>query len=183
MPRPPRVHDPGSYRHITARGNAGAALFRDDHDRRRFLSGLRDVTRKHDWLCLAFCLMTTHYHLLVQEHDVPLARSMHLLHSRYVRAFCQRHGHEGHVFGERYHVATLDDDSHLLSAIRYVALNPVEAGLCPSPAEWAWSSYAAVVGAGRPWSFVSADHLLGLFGENRAKAVDVLRRFVELPRS
>jgi len=53
MPRPLRVHDPGSYRHVTARGNDRMALFHDDEDRRRFLDILARITREQPWRCLA----------------------------------------------------------------------------------------------------------------------------------
>jgi putative transposase len=179
MPRAPRFHECGSYRHVTARGNDREALFRDDEDRWRFLGLLRDVTRAADWRCLAFCLMTTHYHVLVQEREVTLSRSIHLLHSRYVRAFNLRHGRRGHVFGGRYGVATITDNEHLLTVLRYIAVNPVEAGLCVRPADWAWSSYAGLIGVGRPWSFVSTSHVLSLFAPRRQDSIDRIRRFVE----
>ncbi len=123
--------------------------------------------------------MTTHYHLLVQEGDRPLSAGMHLLHSRYVRAFNRRHGRRGHVFGGRYRVATIDDDAHLLGAIRYIARNPIEAGICAAPADWPWSSYRQLVGIERPMSFFSCAHTLSLFDPSPDRAAAVVRRFVE----
>jgi len=179
VPREVRFHEPGSYRHITARGNDRHALFRDDDDRWAFLGALGDVTRSFGWRCLGWCLMTTHYHLLVQEQAKPLSSGMHLLHSRYVRQFNRRHGHRGHVFGGRYHVATIVDDAHLLLALRYVARNPVEAGLCARPESWPWSSYGQLVGARPPMSFLSRAHALSLFDPRPERAVELARRFVE----
>jgi len=179
MPRAQRFHEPGSYRHITARGNDRGAIFRDDTDRWHFLGVLADVTRSCGWRCLGWCLLTNHYHLLVQERTKPVSIAMHLLHSRYVRAFNVRHAREGHVFGERYRVATVEDDAHLLMAIRYVARNPLEAGLCSSPEDWPWSSYGQLVGASRAMSFLSRAHVLSLFDPVPGRASEVVRRFVE----
>ena len=179
MPRAPRIHDPGSYRHVTARGNDSAGLFLDDADRRTFLGLLGDVTRASDWRCLGWCLLTTHYHLLVQEGAQPLWVAMHLLHSRYVRAFNRRHARRGHVFARRYHVATIESDAHLFSTIRYVARNPVEAGLCAEPEHWPWSSYGQLTGTRRPMSFLSRTHVLSLFDERPARAIELVRRFVD----
>jgi len=179
VPREPRTHEPGSYRHVTARGNDHAALFRDDADRWHFLGLVGDVTRSPGWRCLAWCLMTTHYHLLVQEGECPLSDCMQLLHTRYVRAFNRRHGRRGHVFGGRYHEVTLEDDAHVLSTIRYIVRNPVEAGLCASPADWPWSSYRQLIGLDRPMSFFSRAHALALFDPRRDRAVAAVRRFVE----
>ena len=74
---------------------------------------LADVTRVCGWRCLAWCLLSNHYHLLVQEGAKPISSGMHLLQSRYARAFNERHARSGHVFGERYRVATIEDDAHL----------------------------------------------------------------------
>jgi REP element-mobilizing transposase RayT len=65
---------PGLIHHITAHGVDTRALFSDDLDRGRFVKVLAALARVHDWHCLAFCLMTTHFHLLVQERDDPLSR-------------------------------------------------------------------------------------------------------------
>ena len=154
-------------------------MFRDDGDRLLFLGVLGDVTRACGWRCLGWCLLTNHYHLLVQERAKPLWSGMHLLHSRYVRAFNERHGRQGHVFGERYRVTTIESDAHLVMAIRYLARNPLEARLCTTPGEWPWSSYAQLVGTTRTMSFLSRAHALSLFDPRPDRAVELLRQFVE----
>jgi putative transposase len=179
VPRPLRYHEPGSYRHITARGNDRAEIFRDDGDRWDFLGMLGEVTRVCGWRCLAWCLLSNHYHLLVQEQAKSISSGMHLLHSRYVRFFNERHVRSGHVFGDRYRVSTIEGDGHLLMAIRYIALNPIEAGLCIEPGEWPWSSYGQLVGIVRPMSFLSRAHALSLFDPSPDRAVEIVRRFVE----
>ena len=73
----------------------------------------------------------------------------------------------------------LENDAHLLSALRYVALNPVQAGLCAAPAAWPWSSYGQLVGVDRPASFVSRAHALSLFDARPERAVELVRRFVD----
>ena len=179
MPRTPRFHEPGSYRHVTARGNDPSGLFLDDGDRWTFLRLLGEVTRTSRWSCLGWCLLTTHYHLLVQERAQPLSIAMHRLHSAYVRAFNRRHSRRGHVFAGRYHVTSIEDDAHLLSALRYVARNPVDAGLCGQPEDWSWSSYGQLTGSVRPTSFLSRAQVLSLFDARPERAVELLRGFVE----
>ena len=63
--------------------------------------------------------------------------------------------------------------------IRYIALNPVRAGLCRAPEDWPWSSYAATLGYAANPQFLESDWLLTLFGSNRGRALDRLRAFVE----
>jgi REP-associated tyrosine transposase len=179
VPRRPRVHAPGSFHHLTAHGVDSCPLFEDDHDRWRFLGILGDVTREIGWRCLAFCLMTTHYHVLVEEREVPIWRAMRLLNGRYAVAFNKRRQRTGHLLNGRYRDTPVEDDAHLLSTIRYIARNPVEAGLCLRAEDWSWSSYPQLIGAARPSSFVSNARLLGLFGPDRRKAIERVRRLVE----
>jgi REP element-mobilizing transposase RayT len=179
VPRKLRIHEPGSIHHVTSHGIASMRLYEDDVDRWRFLGILGDVTRECDWRILAFCLMTTHVHLLVEVREHPLWRPMHLLNSRYGRHVNRRHGRKGHVFDGRYHDAQISDEGHLLAAFRYIALNPCEAGICSDPAAYPWSSYAALIGAARQWSFVRDGPLWSMFAPSRSTAVERMRAFVE----
>jgi REP element-mobilizing transposase RayT len=179
MPRRPRVHVPGSLHHVTAHGVDTRPLYADDHDRWFFIGRLGDVTREIGWRCLAFCLMDTHFHLVVEQGEVPLWRGMRLLNGRYAAAFNERHGRRGHLFEGRYRDTPVEDESHLLTTIRYVARNPVDAGVCRRPQDWPWSTYGQLVGARRGWSFVSDAWLLALFAPPRDRAVAAVRGFVE----
>jgi len=156
-----------------------ADLFRSDLDRIVFLRELARATAKSRWTCLAFCLMHTHYHLIVEVDDGALPIGMHALNFRYAVGFNQRHRMKGHVLGAQYDSRRLDADSHLLMAFRYVARNPVEAQLCAAPTQWPWSSYPSTVGAAGEVSFVDASRVLGCFDAPREIAVARLRAFVE----
>ena len=179
MPRRPRIHVPGSLHHVTAHGVDARPLYTDDHDRWHFLGLLDAVTRETSWRCLGFCLMDTHYHLLIEERDLPLGRSMRLLNGRYATSFNQRHDRRGHVFEGRYRDRPVTDDAHLLLALRYLALNPVEVGACARPQDWPWSSYGALIGVARGWSFVSTAWTLSLFAPQPPRAIQIVRQFVE----
>jgi hypothetical protein len=73
----------------------------------------------------------------------------------------------------------VEGDGHLLALLRYIALNPVRAGLCKHPVDWRWSSYAGMIGWASPQPFLDVDGVLELFGEDRAVARSRLRAFVE----
>ena len=143
---------------MTSRGNAQEAIFRDELDYVSFLRMLAPVIAQFDWSCYAFCLMPNHYHLLLETKGQSIAGGMHLLNGRYARRFNVRHARVGHVFQGPYRSKQVVHDEHLLEVCRYIALNPVRAGLCTDPREWAWSSYD------RAWSFVDASTLYGAFG-------------------
>jgi putative transposase len=179
MARPPRLQIAGGLYHVIARGVARQAIFRDDPDRRHFLKLVDDVVARHDWSCHAFVLMTTHYHLLVRTPSPDLARGMQRLNACYAQYFNWRHGETGHRFERRYHSMLIESDAHALEVIRYLALNPVRAGVCREPAAWRWSSYAAVVGRQRSPYCLAEEWLLAYFGRNRDRALQRLQSFVE----
>jgi putative transposase len=165
--------------HLNAKGTAGESIFLQDWDRHHFLQLLELVVERHRWICLAYCLMGTHYHLVVETPELDLDRGMHRLNACHAQSFNRRHGRFGHLFAERFHSIQIVHDEHLLAAIRYVSRNPVEAGLCRYPWQWEWSSYRATVGMSRPPAFLAVDNVLRLFGRDRRRARRNLRRFVE----
>lgn len=154
-------------------------MFRDDFDRTDFCRRLERTIRRYDWTCHSFCLMTTHYHLLVGVAEDALQPGMHLLNSTYAQAFNLRWGRSGHLKGSPYGATLIETDTHLLACVRYIARNPVEAGLCAEPADWIWSSYRGCAGYDDGFSFVTNDFVLSCFHEDRARAIQLLRVFVE----
>ena len=124
--------------------------------------------------------MTTHFHLVVNTPRANLGRGMQHLNGMYAaQDFNRRHGRKGHLFDGRYGAVRIDRQSHLFEAIRYVALNPVRAGLCEAAEEWIWSSYAASVGLAASPSFLSIDGVLELFASDTEAARTRLRAFVQ----
>lgn len=179
MARPPRFQIAGAAYHVTARGVARQAIFRDDKDRRQFLKLFDDVVARLDWSCHAFVLMTTHYHLLVRTPNPDLARGMQRLNACYAQHFNRRHGETGHRFERRYHSVPIATDAHALELVRYLALNPVRAGAAQDAAAWPWSSYAAIIRGRHPLHCLAEEWLLTYFGRNRDRALERLQSFVE----
>jgi putative transposase len=180
MARAPRDPAPGIY-HVTAHSISSGPLFRDDIDRTQFTSELARLAARPRWTCIATCLMSTHYHVLVDVADSSLPLGFHRLNGRYAQGFNARHRLRGHVFADRYGARRIDTDPYLMTAFRYIARNPLEAGLCAKPHQWAWSSYAASVGLVDGFGWCDVDRVLGCFGQPRAAAIGRLRAFVEAP--
>ena len=111
--------------------------------------------------CLAYCLMTTHYHLLFDVPEGALPPAMKRLNWEYARSVNKRLGGRGHVVGGRYFSVPVSDTDHLLSEFRYIAVNPVEAGMCKQPQDWRWSSYAGTVGFERESGLIDSTLILG----------------------
>jgi putative transposase len=64
-----RIEYDGAVYHVTSRGNARKAVYRDDEDRELFLDVLYRANRKFNWICHAYCLMNNHYHLVIETPD------------------------------------------------------------------------------------------------------------------
>jgi len=99
---PLRIEVPGGYYHLSTRGNNKCAIYYDDHDRATFLMQLDRLAAKYGWTVLAYCLMSNHYHLIVQIGDLGMSRAMCELNSGYAITYNQRHGRLNHLFGRRY---------------------------------------------------------------------------------
>lgn len=170
MPRRLRYEAPGALHHVVSKGNAGETIVRNDVDRRGFITRLGQVVARSRWDCLAYCLLDTHFHLVLRTPEPNLADGMRWFKSACARDLNFRHGRSGHVFGGRYYSAPLQSDDHLVAALVYVFLNPVRAGVVDSPESWPWSSYGATVGRTRSVSFIDAGAVLELWGADRAIA-------------
>ena len=174
MARPPRLQFPDAIYHVSARGNERAAIYRNDGDRRHFLELLGDAVRHEHWRVLTYCLMTNHYHLLVQTPVPNLARGMRQLNGVYAQSFNRRHARVGHLFQGRYAARIVQEDAHLLLAVRYVVRNPIRARLCHGPEEWRWSSHRAALGS-TPAGFLDRASLLSYFGPSPGEALERYR--------
>jgi putative transposase len=103
---------------------------------------------------------------------------MHRLNSLHAHWFNDAHEVKGHLFERRFGAGLVARDSHALVCLRYIARNPVRAGLCKRPEQWPWSSYAATIGlASRP-DYLHADWVLGLFSDDPEEAQQLYREFV-----
>lgn len=174
-----RIQFPGALYHVTARGNAGQAIYCDDEDRDGFLGILARAVSRFAWLCHAFCLMGNHYHVLIETPRPNLAQGMRDLNGTYAQHFNERHGRIGHLFQGRYRAILVQKERHLLELSRYIVRNPVRAALCAHPADWPWTSYLGTAGLGRSPIFLTTDWLLGQFSDERIEAQTRYRAFVD----
>jgi REP-associated tyrosine transposase len=177
MPRKPRAHFAGGIFHVSSRGNRGADVFLDDLARLRFLRMLEHTIGRSKWRCLAYCLMTNHFHLVVAMETPTLSAGMHWLNGCYAQWLNRRHGFKGHLFEDRFHSEAVESEAHLIELSRYVPLNPVRARLCTHPADWPWSSYRATIGR-EGAGLVSAEPMLALFARSNEKARIAYEAFV-----
>jgi putative transposase len=179
MARPLRIQFHGATYHVTANATFGRRLFVENDDRRWFEYRLDDVIRRYEWSCKAHCLLGTHYHLLVTTPEPNLAVGMKRLNGMHAQALNDRHEQFGSLFRQRYQTQLVETEGHLLATLRYIALNPVRAGLSRRPADWRWSSYPAAIGWAAPALSLDLGSVRALFAADTAVARSRLQAFVE----
>jgi REP element-mobilizing transposase RayT len=170
-----RFQHPGAIYLVHIRGTGPCAIFLDDEDRERWLWTLGVTVDRCGLDLLAWCALTTHYHLLVRTPKGNIAHALHRQNSVYALGFNKRHERSGHLFGKRYDAWVIQSERHLLNEARYIALNPVEAGLVDHPARYRWSSYRATISDGRTWPANAAWELPHKYGGG----IEAYRQFVE----
>jgi REP element-mobilizing transposase RayT len=163
---------------VTSRGNNRETIYFTEDDFTTFLGLFDGVSRRYGWVVLAYCLMTNHYHLVVQLPFDGLSRGMQSINGRFARRTNVRHGRVGHLFQNRFFAEQIESDAHLLETARYVVLNPVRARVCRRPEEWRWSSYRPCAGLDLAPPFLALDEILGQFGSRPRQARREYRRFV-----
>jgi putative transposase len=139
MARQPRRELPDGVFHVTTRGVNGEDIVLDDEDRTNFVRLLRATARRCGWRVYAWCLMTTHYHLLVESSCKALSDGLRRLNGFHAQAFNKRHGRRGHLFGDRFSAFVVERDEYFEAASRYILLNPVRAEMCATARDYPWS--------------------------------------------
>jgi REP element-mobilizing transposase RayT len=179
MARSLRIEFSGALYHVTSRGNARAPTFLEDADYQLFLDILEVCCERNCWLCHAYCLMTNHYHLLVETQNPTLSRGMRHINGTYTQRFNKRHNRVGHLFQGRYKSILVESNAYLLELARYIVLNPVRARMMHTPAQWPWSSYRATAGMAIERTCLTTDAVLASFSPLKQEAHSRYRKFVE----
>ena len=146
MPGKPRVEYPGAIYHVMSRANGKGKIFETEVDRQDFIKTLAEACEKTGFEIHAYCLMSHHFHLVVETPNGNLVAGMRWLLSAYTLHFNPRHKRFGHVFSGRYQALVVDGsgNGYLRTVGDYVPLNPVRARLLQAEQrllEYPWSSF------------------------------------------
>lgn len=181
MPRQPRIHAPGLFHHVMARGIEGREIYRDDADRENFLDRLDGLLAQPGAPRLyAWALMPNHLHLLLQPSDTTLPTMMRRLLTGHAVRFNRRHNRQGHLFQNRYKSLVVEEEAYFLELVRYIHLNPVRAGAVAGLEElehYPYAGHAALVGQ-RARVGQQIEAVLSRFSARPRRAVTAYRDFV-----
>jgi REP element-mobilizing transposase RayT len=179
MARPLRVEYPGAYYHVINRGNNQEKIFLNDRDKQKFLEYLGKANERFSVIIHTYCLMSNHFHLLVQTPEPNLSRAMQWINVSYATYFNRKRGRCGHLFQGRFKAILIDADGYLKHLSRYIHVNPVRAKIVSTPSKYQWSSYSAYIGKEKAPQFLKTDWLLSHFGKSKKEAKRNYKAFVE----
>ncbi|MEX1024415.1 MAG: transposase [Planctomycetota bacterium] len=150
MARRPRIDAPGCWHHVGNRAIAKRPYFESRSDQRAFLALLAKQVRAGRFEVHAYCLMTTHFHLLVRSPIGELSEAMRRLQSAYARHFNRRQKRDGPLIRGRFFSKRVETDSYRGAVVRYIDANPVRARMVATAAEYEFGSARAYLGDRRP---------------------------------
>ena len=176
MARPLRITYPGAYYHVTSRGNEQKDVFKSQRDREKFLEYLASATDRYGAVIHAYCLLSNHYHLLIETPEGNLSQIMRHINGAYTTYFNVKRKRAGHLFQGRYKAILVEADEYALELSRYIHLNPVRAGMVTRPEEYRWSSYNSYIGQGGAPPWPQIETILDYFSSS---AKEKYRSFVE----
>jgi REP element-mobilizing transposase RayT len=179
MARPLRIEYPGAFYHVTSRGNERREIFKSQKDREKFLLYLESAGVRYGAVIHAYCLMSNHYHLLLETPAGNLSQIMRHVNGAYTTYFNVKRKRAGHLFQGRYKAILVEADEYAAELSRYIHLNPVRAEMVARPEEHPWSSYRCYIGQSRAPEWLKTDFILGFFGGDNAKAHKGYRAFTE----
>jgi len=179
MARPLRIIYPDAFYHVTSRGNERREIYKSQRDREKFLSYLESASERYGAVIHAYCLMTNHYHLILETPVGNLSEIMQHINGAYTTYFNVKRKRTGHLFQGRHKSILVEADEYATELSRYIHLNPVRAGIVTRPEDFVWSSYPSYIGKGLAPAWLKTDFILGYFGNIAPDARKKYRAFVE----
>ncbi len=138
MPRKPRI-DLAGYHHVVNRGVNRSNIFVDEDDYEMFLKIVCKACRAYQVILHDYCLMSNHFHLLVETKMENLSLFMKHINSNYAIYANKKQKRSGHFWQGRFYSRYLNSDEYYYTLIRYIEQNPIEAGLVEKIAEYPYT--------------------------------------------
>jgi REP element-mobilizing transposase RayT len=163
------------------RGNAGEPLFQDNDDKDKFLYYVEKYQKKLAFKVYAYCLMTTHAHLIIDANGADISQVMHDINQSYAEYFNLRHHRHGHVFQDRFKSKVVNSDEYLVTLSAYIHNNPMSIKRYKAcPEKFKYSTLGVYLGQKHdPFGIVDEEFVMGLFSEDVKKAREYYYLYVK----
>ena len=167
MPRPLRLEYENAFHHVMNRGRNKQVIFHNSDYFEAFLATLKEASQRYDAIIHAYCLMTNHYHLLIETPKANLSQIMQHINGKYTQWHNRQRGSDGTLFRGRYKSVLVDEDSYLLQLSRYIHRNPldVKRKMIEQLDDYVWSSYQAYTNKAKAPSWLYRDKTYQMLGQ------------------
>jgi len=140
MPRRPRVEMAGCH-HVVNRGVERREIYLEPEDYEKFLEIVCDVCRKYNVTLHSYCLMTNHYHLLIETEEENLSKVMRAINAQYAGYFNRKNKRIGHLWQGRFKSWFITDEAYLYTLIKYIEFNPLQAKMVETLYAYPYGSF------------------------------------------
>ncbi len=179
MTRPLRIQYPNAWYHVMNRGRSRTKIFNTPEDYLAFIELLREASSLWKVKISAYCLMSNHYHLLIQTPGANLSRCMRHINGLYTQYFNRTYKSDGPLFRGRYKSIIVEQDRYLLELIRYIHRNPLRAGLTKRLEDYRWTSHKAYISESNQWNWLHKEFVLSMLEENKNRQKQAYLEFMK----
>ena len=178
MSRPLRIEYPDAWYHVMSHARRGQEAFPAREDFEGFIELIKETSKMFDMRIAAYCLMSTHYHLLIQTPVANLSRCMRHINGVYTQRYNLRNGCDGTLFRGRYKSILVDADTYLLELVRYIHRNPLNSGIVGNLNDYPWSSHKGYISKARKWVWLHKNYILDMFSKDERLQINAYKRFI-----
>jgi len=139
------------------RGRRRESIFRKGEDFWDFLELVKKSMELWQVRVSAYCLMTNHYHILLQTLEPNLPRVMRHIDGVYTQKYNRKYGKDGTLFRGRYKAVLIEKEGFLIDVVRYIHQNPLKAGLEKHLGEYEWTSHRAYLSKAKEWEWITRE--------------------------
>jgi len=178
MSRPLRIDYPNAWHHVMNRARRGQDLFVDKADYQQLIDLLQETTDLFNVNVAAYCLIPTHYHLMLQTPDANLSRCMRHLNGVYTQRYNVSHSCDGTMFRGRYKSILVDADNYVLQLVRYIHRNPLKAGLVKRLDQYVWSSHKGYLSKAKRLNWLYKHFVLEMLTAQKSSQIQIYKQFM-----
>ena len=178
MSRPLRIDYPNAWHHVMNRARRGTDLFVNKADYQQFIDLLQETAELFNINVAAYCLMPTHYHLMLQTPGANLSRCMRHLNGIYTQRYNVSHSCDGTLFRGRYKSILVDADNYVLQLVRYIHRNPLKAGLVKRLDQYVWSSHKGYLSKAKKWNWIYKHFVLDMLTTQINSQIQIYKQFM-----
>ncbi|ODS30701.1 MAG: hypothetical protein SCARUB_04182 [Candidatus Scalindua rubra] len=179
MARPLRIEYPGAWYHVMNRGANRNRIFSKDEDYDLFMQVIQEACRLFNVYISAYCLMSTHYHIVVNTSEGNLSRFMRHLNGIYTQRYNRKYKRDGTLFRGRYKAILIQAEVYLSQVVKYVHQNPLKAKIVNNLDNYKWSSHPLYLKGETVNEWIDINNMLAYFSNRKREAIKTYKEFMD----